>query len=96
MQPDPHWPALPLEPWQDTKQALHLYLQVIGKVRMALHPKQNHWWHVTLRAGPRGFTTGPIPIDERSLELDAEQVEARAMLDRLNGVTPSTDGDPDQ
>lgn len=71
-------PALPLDSWRDTRTALHLYLQVLGKVRMALHPKQNHWWHVTLRVGPRGFTTGPIPVDERSLEIELDVAQSRA------------------
>ena len=72
-------PSLPLSSWNDTRTALHLYLQVLGKVRMALHPKQNHWWHVTLRAGPRGFTTGPIPVEDgRSLEVELDVVESRA------------------
>ncbi len=73
-------PSLPLAPWQETKQALHLYLQILGKVRMALHPKQNHWWHATLYVGPRGLTTGPIPVDERSLEIELDVVENRASL----------------
>ena len=62
-------PSLPLAPWRETNRALHLYLQVLGKVRLALHPKQNHWWHVPLYVGPRGFTTEPIPTGDRSLEL---------------------------
>ena len=88
-------PPLPLEPWSETKQALHLYLQVIGKVRMALHPKQNHWWHVTLRAGPRGFTTGPIPVGDRSIELELDVLESRVTLACSSNQTrhvPITDG----
>lgn len=73
----PDLPALPLASWRETKQALHLVLQILGKVRMALHPKQNHWWHVTLRAGPRGFTTGPVPVGDRSLELELDAVASR-------------------
>jgi hypothetical protein len=41
------FPPLPLEDWEQTKNTLHLFLQVVGKVRLALHPKTNHWWHVT-------------------------------------------------
>ena len=62
-------PELPLASWRETNQALHLVLQVVGKVRMALHPKQNHWWHVPLYVGPRGFTTEPIPTHDRTLEI---------------------------
>jgi hypothetical protein len=48
------WPSLPYADWEPTKQTLHRYTQIIGKVRMALTPPLNHWWHVTLlppRAG---------------------------------------------
>ena len=40
-------PALPLDAWMNSQHTLHLFLQIIGKIRMALHPETNHWWHVT-------------------------------------------------
>lgn len=52
---------LPLTDWQSTKTALHCMLQIVGKIRMGLHPKRNHWWHVTLYVTATGLTTGPIP-----------------------------------
>lgn len=55
------WPELPLAAWQDTYRTLHMWTQIVGKVRMALCPPLNHWWHVTLYVTPRGLTTGPIP-----------------------------------
>jgi hypothetical protein len=55
------WPSLPLEAWSDTQATLHRWLQVIGKVKLALCPPVNHWWHVTLLLTSRGLTTGPIP-----------------------------------
>ncbi len=58
------WPALPLEEWRPTKETLHRYCQLVGKVRMELTPFANHWWHVTLRVGTRGLTTGPMPVGE--------------------------------
>lgn len=51
-------PPLPLEEWEDTKETLHRYGQVVGKLRMELSPPRNHWWHVTLYVTPRGMTTG--------------------------------------
>ena len=42
------WPALPYEDWRETKETLHRFAQIVGKVRMALVPPLNHWWHVTL------------------------------------------------
>jgi hypothetical protein len=55
------WPALPLEEWEPTYLTVHRWTQVLGKVRMALTPPANHWWHATLYVGERGLTTGPIP-----------------------------------
>src|SRR5918999_1789970 len=54
-------PPLPLDDWEDTKETLHRYCQVAGKVRMELSPFRNHWWHVTLYVTTRGLSTGPIP-----------------------------------
>ncbi|MCO4841118.1 MAG: N-acetyltransferase, partial [Rhodobacteraceae bacterium] len=54
-------PALPYNEWVETKDTLHLFLQIIGKIRMRAHPKLNHWWHVTLFPHVRGLTTGRIP-----------------------------------
>jgi hypothetical protein len=63
-------PGLPLAEWQDTKTTLHLFIQIVGKIRMALHPKLNHWWHVPLYVSPRGLTTGPIPVGDRSFDME--------------------------
>jgi hypothetical protein len=55
------WPALPHEAWKATYETLHLWTQIVGKVKLALSPPENHWWHVTLLPTARGLTTGPIP-----------------------------------
>jgi hypothetical protein len=55
------WPALPLEEWKDTYRTLHMWTQIVGKIRMTLSPPLNHWWHVPLYVNPSGLTTGPIP-----------------------------------
>ncbi len=55
------WPSLPLEAWKDTCDTLHMWTQIIGKVRMALSPYMNHWWQVPLYVTERGLTTSPIP-----------------------------------
>jgi hypothetical protein len=54
-------PPLPLDDWEGTKETLHRYCQIAGKVRMELSPFRNHWWHVTLYVTTRGLSTGPIP-----------------------------------
>jgi hypothetical protein len=67
---DAAWPPLALEGWRDTKETLHRYCQMLGKVRLALAPFRNHWWHVTLSVTPDGLTTGALPVgDGRTAEL---------------------------
>jgi len=63
------WPALPFPEWKETAQTLHMWTQVVGKVRLALSPWTNHSWHVTLYLTARGLTTSPIPFQSRILEI---------------------------
>jgi hypothetical protein len=63
------WPALPLAQWQDTRDTLHLWTQVVGKVRLALAPAVNHWWHVPLYVDARGLTTSLMPYGGAGLEV---------------------------
>ena len=63
------WPELPLAAWRDTRDTLHLWTQVVGKVRLALAPWLNHSWHVALYVTARGLTTSPMPVAGGSLEL---------------------------
>ncbi len=63
------WPTLPLNQWQDTKDTLHLWTQVVGKVRLALAPMVNHWWQVPLYVNARGLTTSAMPYDGGSVEI---------------------------
>ncbi|MBQ0769601.1 MAG: hypothetical protein KBT58_09930, partial [Bizionia sp.] len=55
------FPALPLAEWTKTKETLHRYLQIVGKLRLSLMPKNNHWWHITLYVTNTGIATGAIP-----------------------------------
>jgi hypothetical protein len=64
-----NWPALSLSGWRDTYATLHMWTQIVGKIRMRLSPPLNHWWHVTLYVNPRGLTTGPIPIPAGLFEI---------------------------
>jgi Family of unknown function (DUF5996) len=63
------WPPLPLKEWQDTYRTLHMWTQIAGKIRMALCPPLNHWWHVTLYVNARGLTTGPVPYPSGVFEI---------------------------
>ncbi len=55
------WPELPLEVWKDTYATLHMWTQIVGKVRLALTPNINHWWGVPLYVNSFGLTTSAIP-----------------------------------
>jgi hypothetical protein len=71
------WPSLPLAEWQDTHDTLHMWMQIVGKTRLALAPRDNHWWHVTLYVGARGLTTGPMPYQSRSFDVTFDFIDHR-------------------
>lgn len=73
----PRLPELPLAEWERTKETLHRYCQVVGKLRMELSPPRNHWWHVTLYVTPLGLTTGPIPHAAGTFEVSFDLLESR-------------------
>ncbi|HET9334308.1 MAG TPA: DUF5996 family protein [Gemmatimonadota bacterium] len=84
------WPPLPLAEWQDTYATLHMWTQVVGKIRLALWPLVNHWWNVTLYATPRGLTTGAMPHGSESLQIDFDFVDHRLEIATSRGDTFST------
>ena len=63
------WPPLPYEAWSETRETLHLWTQVVGKVRLTLSPPLNHWWQVPFYITPRGMTTSAIPYQRGSFEV---------------------------
>jgi hypothetical protein len=63
------WPDIPYEPWRDTCSALHLYLQIVGKYRLARTPWVNHSWHATFYVNARGFTTSLVPDGPGGIEI---------------------------
>jgi hypothetical protein len=69
------FPSLPLGEWEDTKTTLHLCCQIVGKVRLGLNPKMNHWWHVPLYVSARGLTTRAIPFKGESFELELDFID---------------------
>jgi hypothetical protein len=64
------WPSLPLEEWEPTRATLHMWTQVVGKIRMALSPATNHWWHVPLYVTPKGLSTHAIPYHTFTFAID--------------------------
>ncbi|MEW5930288.1 MAG: DUF5996 family protein [Gemmatimonadota bacterium] len=75
------WPALPLAEWEDTRATLHMWTQVVGKVRLAQCPWINHWWHVPLYVTPRGLTTSTMPHGAGSFQVDFDFLEHRLVVD---------------
>ena len=72
----PHdWPAIPFAEWQTTAAALHLYLQIVGKYRLARSPWVNHSWHATFYSTPRGLTTSLVPDGNGSIEVQFDFIE---------------------
>jgi hypothetical protein len=74
------WPELPLEAWRDTYATLHMWTQIVGKVRLALSPKINHWWEVPLYVTSRGLTTSPIPYDSGIFEIQFDFIHHRLVI----------------
>lgn len=64
------WPRLRLAEWKETKDTLHMWLQIVGKIRLAHAPLLNHWWQVTLYVSPRGLTTSSIPYEDGAFDLE--------------------------
>jgi hypothetical protein len=74
------WPALPLDAWQDTYATLHMWTQIVGKVRLALSPRINHWWEVALYVNARGLTTSAIPYDGKIFEVRLDFIDHKLMI----------------
>src|ERR1700685_3970838 len=71
------WPALPLDAWADTYATLHMWTQIVGKVRLGLAPRVNHWWEVPLYVNARGLTTSPIPYSKSVFEIQFDFIDHR-------------------
>lgn len=71
------WPALPLQEWEPTYRTLHMWTQIVGKIRLALTPLENHFWNVALYVNTRGLTTSPIPYRGGTFEIQFDFVHHR-------------------
>ncbi len=84
------WPSLPLEAWGETYAALHLWTQIVGKIRLAQGPTMNHSWHTTLYVTARGLTTSLIPYGARTFQVDFDFVSHELIVmssdGRIGGV----------
>jgi hypothetical protein len=82
-------PPLPLNEWQDTKTTLHMWTQVVGKIRLALTPRVNQWWNVPLYVTSRGLTTRPMPYRNFSFQIDFDFIDHRLDIVSDDGRTES-------
>src|ERR1700737_2330617 len=74
---DDVWPALAYADWQPTLITLHMWMQIVGKVKLELTPFLNDWWNVTFTLTARGLTTSTIPFDRRAFQVDFDFVDHR-------------------
>lgn len=79
------WPALPLAEWVETYGTLHMWCQIIGKIRLARAPFINHWWQVPLYVTARGMTTSPIPNGRSTFQVDFDFLDHRLVLETSTG-----------
>lgn len=80
------WPALPYDPWKDSCTTLHLWTQIVGKVRLAQTPWVNHSWHATLYVTARGLTTSLIPHDGRAFQIDFDFIDHALLVRASDGA----------
>jgi len=80
------WPAIPYQAWRDTKETLHLWTQIVGKIRLTQTPWLNHSWHVPLYVTPRGLTTSAIPHGQRSFAMTFDFLDHVLAIDVSDGI----------
>jgi hypothetical protein len=81
------WPSLPLQEWDDTRATLHLWTQIVGKIRLAQAPLINHWWQVPLYVTARGLTTTAIPYGDSSFQIDFDFIDHDLRIQTSKGGT---------
>ncbi len=86
---DQFWPPLPFGEWQPTAETLHMWTQIVGKIRLALAPWVNHSWHVTLYLTSRGLTTSPIPHGFHTFEIRFDFVAHELRILKSDGASRS-------
>lgn len=81
----PTWPELTLSAWSDTRDTVHMWTQIVGKIRLALEPMVNHWWQVPLYVTARGLTTWLMHTGERGLEIEFDFLDHQLLLRTTDG-----------
>ncbi len=88
------WPELPLDAWRKTCDTLHMYSQIVGKIRLALAPPEPEWAHVSLYVTSRGLTTSPMPLADRTFQIDFDFIAHKLDVNVTDGQTRSLNLEP--
>jgi hypothetical protein len=80
------WPSLPLQEWKDTYATLHMWSQIVGKIRLTISPPVNHFWHSALYVTSRGLTTSPIPYGNRTFDIDFDFIDHSLLIRTSDGA----------
>ncbi|ONM48997.1 DUF5996 family protein [Nocardia donostiensis] len=81
------WPSLRVDDWAPTRDTLHLWAQIVGKVRLAHSPMVNHWWQITLYVTPRGLTTSTIPYEAEAFDIEFDFIDHKLLIRSSTGAT---------
>jgi hypothetical protein len=81
------WPALPLAEWKDTYHTLHMWTQIVGKIKLALTPLVNHWWNISLYVTPRGLTTSAMSFNDRLFQIDFDFIDHLLLIETTDSST---------
>jgi hypothetical protein len=85
------WRPMPWHDWSDTIATLHMWTQIVGKIRMAQAPPLNHWWHVPLYVSARGLTTTSMPYGDRLFQMDFDFIDHRLVIEESGGRSTAID-----
>lgn len=88
-EPNHAWPPLPLDAWDDTRATLQRWTQIVGKTRLALSPRENHWWHTALYMTARGLATSAMPAGGRALDIELDLLGHRLVARTSDGRATS-------
>jgi hypothetical protein len=80
------WPILKFSEWKDTLATLHMWTQVVGKIRLAQTPLVNHWWNVPLYVSARGLTTSAMPYEDRIFEIEFDFIDHKLRIECSDGA----------
>src|SRR5690349_14399965 len=88
------WPSLPLEEWKDTCATLHMWTQVVGKIRLEQTPLVNHWWNVPLYVSALGLTTTAMPYQDRFFEMEFDFIDHQLLIRCSDGASENVKLEP--